>query len=39
VAAAVARAFGIVAVPAPFGLWAWVIGFGLLLLACQVRGL
>ena len=36
---ALVSAFGIVAVPAPFGLWAWVIGFGLLLLACQVRGL
>ena len=36
---AVVAAFGIVAVPAPLGLWAWVIGFGLLLLACQVRGL
>jgi hypothetical protein len=36
---AVVAAFGIVAVPAPFGMWAWIIGFGLLLLACQVRGL
>jgi hypothetical protein len=36
---ALVSAFGIVAVPAPLGLWAWVIGFGLLLLACQVRGL
>jgi hypothetical protein len=36
---ALVAAFGIVAVPAPLGLWAWVIGFGLLLVACQVRGL
>ena len=36
---ALVAAFGLVAVPAPFGRWAGVIGFGLLLLACQVRGL
>jgi hypothetical protein len=36
---ALLAAFGVVAIPAPFGLWAWVIGFGLLLVACRVRGL
>ena len=36
---ALLAAFGVVAVPTPFGLWAWVIGFGLLLVACRVRGL
>lgn len=27
------------AVPALAAQWAWVIGFGLLLVACRVRGL
>ena len=36
---ALVSAFGIVAVPMQLGLWSWVIGFGLLLVACKVRGL
>lgn len=31
--------FGVVRVPAPAGTWSWIIGFGLLLIACRVRGL
>jgi hypothetical protein len=36
---ALLAAFGLVAIPAPLGMWAWILGFGLLLLACRVRGL
>jgi hypothetical protein len=36
---AVAAHFGVVAVGAPIALWSWIIGFGLLLLACRVKGL
>ena len=36
---ALLSAFGVVAIPAPLGMWAWVIGFALLLVACKVRGL
>jgi hypothetical protein len=36
---ALAAHFGIVAVAAPLALWSWIIGFGLLLLACRVKGL
>ena len=31
--------FAVVRIPAPFGDWAWILGFGLLLLAIRVRGL
>lgn len=31
--------FGWVAVSDPIATWSWIIGFGLLLIACQVRGL
>lgn len=31
--------FGVAPVPAPYGTWAWIGGFGLLLVACRVRGL
>ena len=36
---ALAAQFGLVRIGAPVGLWSWVIGFGLLLIACRVRGL
>ena len=31
--------FGVVRMGAPIATWSWIIGFGLLLLACRVRGL
>jgi hypothetical protein len=31
--------FGIVHVSGDIATWSWIIGFGLLLVACQVRGL
>ena len=31
--------FGLAKIPAPFATWSWIVGFGLLLLACRVRGL
>lgn len=31
--------FGLVAVGAPFASWSWILGFGLLLVACRVKGL
>jgi len=31
--------FGGVRIPANFADWSWIIGFGLLLIAVQVRGL
>lgn len=31
--------FGLAAIPEPFATWSWIIGFGLLLVACRVRGL
>ena len=31
--------FGIVAMNGPVATWSWIIGFGLLLVACRVRGL
>lgn len=36
---AVASAFGIVTIAGSLATWSWVIGFGLLLVACRVRGL
>lgn len=36
---ALAAHFGHVAISAQAATWSWVIGFGLLLLACRVRGL
>ena len=36
---ALLAAFGVVSIDRPFALWSWVIGFGLLLVAVQVRGL
>lgn len=31
--------FGLVKIEAPIGTWSWIIGFGLLILACRIRGL
>ena len=36
---ALAIHFAIIKVDPQIGGWAWIIGFGLLLLACRVRGL
>jgi len=34
-----AAQFGVVRIGEPIATWSWIIGFGLLLLACRVRGL
>ena len=31
--------FGVVRVGTPIATWSWIVGFGLLLIACRVRGL
>ncbi len=31
--------FGLAHVPEPVATWSWIIGLGLLLVACRVRGL
>lgn len=31
--------FGVVRIGEPIATWFWIIGFGLLLLACRVKGL
>ena len=31
--------FGVASVPEPFATWSWILGFGLLLAACRIRGL
>ena len=31
--------FGIARIPEPFATWSWIVGLGLLLVACRVRGL
>jgi hypothetical protein len=36
---ALAARFGVVSFGGPAATWSWIIGFGLLLLACRVRGL
>ena len=36
---ALASAFGIVTLAGSIAMWCWIIGFGLLLLACRIRGL
>lgn len=36
---ALAAYFGLVRVDPQLAAWAWIIGLGLLLLACRVRGL
>lgn len=36
---ALLAAFGVVSIDSQLALWLWIIGFGLLLVAVQVRGL
>jgi hypothetical protein len=36
---ALAAHFRLVAVGEPVATWSWIIGYGLLLIACRVRGL
>ena len=36
---ALAAQFGIVRIDSQIAGWSWIIGFGLLLVACRVRGL
>jgi hypothetical protein len=31
--------FGVVRVGEPIATWSWILGFGLLLIACRVKGL
>ena len=31
--------FGLAKIPGPLATWSWIIGFGLLLAACRIRGL
>jgi hypothetical protein len=31
--------FHVVSVPADAGRWSWILGYGLLLVACRMRGL
>lgn len=31
--------FGVVHMSSDIALWSWIVGFGLLLVACRVRGL
>ena len=36
---AIAAFFGVVKIDAQIAVWSWIVGFGLLLVACRVRGL
>ena len=36
---ALAAHFGVGGIGGQLAAWSWIIGFGLLLIACQVRGL
>jgi len=36
---AVLSAFGVIRPGTEIATWSWIIGFGLLLIACRVRGL
>ena len=36
---ALAAQFGVVMISGQVAMWSWIIGFGLLLVACRVRGL
>ena len=38
-AVALAAHFGVVNIDDQIANWSWIIGFGLLLIACRVRGL
>lgn len=31
--------FGMISIGDPVATWSWIVGFGLLLVACRVRGL
>ena len=31
--------FGLAKIPEPVATWFWIVGFGLLLAACRIRGL
>jgi hypothetical protein len=36
---ALAAHFSLIKIGEPVATWSWIIGFGLLLIACRVRGL
>ena len=36
---ALAGQFGVAKIPEPYATWSWILGFGLLLAACRIRGL
>jgi len=36
---ALASASGLVPIDGQLAMWSWIVGFGLLLVACRVRGL
>jgi hypothetical protein len=36
---AVVAEFGLARIPNPYATWSWILGFGLLLAACRIRGL
>jgi hypothetical protein len=36
---AIAAQFGLARIGEPVATWSWILGFGLLLVACRVRGL
>ncbi|MBA3672197.1 MAG: hypothetical protein H0W68_09275 [Gemmatimonadaceae bacterium] len=36
---ALAAQFGVATIGQPAATWSWIIGFGLLLVACRVKGL
>ena len=36
---ALAAHFAVVRIPEPIATWSWIVGLGLLLIACRVRGL
>lgn len=36
---ALLAAFGVIRPGGQIAMWSWIIGFGLLLIACRVRGL
>ncbi|MEO7726148.1 MAG: hypothetical protein ABIS45_02770 [Burkholderiales bacterium] len=36
---ALAAHFDVVRIPEPIATWSWIVGLGLLLIACRVRGL
>lgn len=36
---ALAAHFGLAKIGAPVASWSWIIGFGLLIAACRIRGL